>query len=148
MSPWCPHKWRGGLGTPLPPFCSRSAPCITHLLLVELTTDMGWFESSFTTRMLFCRQRRKKGVKGQPESLCLPCQPWGTTAWWPHCSSHLAAELQTLSTPGSCGSSHSLCVHPLTLYLRSMEEWFMIRSGSAPSRGTTTIPNSPTITSI
>lgn len=49
------------------------------------------------------------------------------------------------------GSSHTLPqphTHPLTLYLRSMEEWFMIRSGSAPSRGTTTIPNSPTITSI
>lgn len=36
----------------------------------------------------------------------------------------------------------------LTLYLRSIEEWFMIRSVSAASRGTTTIPKSPTITSI
>lgn len=33
---------------------------ITHLLLVELTTDIGWFESSFTTRMLFCGWRKKR----------------------------------------------------------------------------------------
>lgn len=35
-----------------------------------------------------------------------------------------------------------------TLYFRRIEEWFMIFSVSAPSRGTTTIPKSPTITSI
>lgn len=48
---WCPREWRGWLGGTL---------SITHLLLVELTTDMGWFESSLTTRILFCGWRKKR----------------------------------------------------------------------------------------
>lgn len=30
---------------------------IPHLLLVELTTDIGWFMSSFTTVMLSCHRK-------------------------------------------------------------------------------------------
>lgn len=66
--------------TPLPAL-QWEQPCFTHLLLVELTTDMGWFESSFTTRMLFCRGERKTGAKGWLESRYLPFQPPHPAVW-------------------------------------------------------------------
>lgn len=87
---------------------------------------MGWFESSFTTRMLFCRRRRKTGVKGSLESRYVPLQP-------PHLA-HPIHQLRALEPEISCvprqkcppavkrdcKSSHSLPwphVHPPTHFV-------------------------------
>lgn len=43
--------------------CSNQKMChFPHLLLVELTTDIGWFMSSFTTVMLLCHEKKSREI--------------------------------------------------------------------------------------
>lgn len=51
---------------------------LTHLLLVELTMDIGWFTSSFTTRILFCRRTNDRTLTCRPEDH--QARPWTSTS--------------------------------------------------------------------